>query len=326
MVISLRKKPECYAVRLKDMDEVRKSRSGGFFISLSKYVLQLGGVVYGCSGKNPHHIVHIRADTMEECGNFRNSKYVQSLSSDTFRECAEDITEGKPVLFSGTACQIQGLLNYLEESEVDNSRLVTVDLVCHGVPSPGIWRAYLSELEKNCGKQVTSVNFRDKDTCGWKAHKERINFEDGTSRLEDVWTNLFYSNTILRPSCSVCRFASIIRNADFTIGDYWGIERSAVEFDDDKGVNLVLINTEKGKQIFTKLVDINYVATSLSNSLQPNLRRPSVVDLKKRNKVMKDFKNKTQRHFVRKYLCKTSSFYMMAKIGNKLKAIFGALL
>ncbi len=325
-MINLSKEPECYAVRLKDMDEVRKSRSGGFFISLSKYVLQLGGVVYGCSGQNPHHIVHIRADTMEGCENFRNPKYVQSSSANTFRECAEDIIKGKPVLFSGTGCQIQGLLNYLGESKVDNSRLITVDLVCHGVPSPGIWRAYLSELEKNCGKQVSSVNFRDKDTCGWKAHKERVYFEDGTSRLEDVWTNLFYSNTILRPSCSVCHFASTIRNADFTIGDYWGIEKNAVEFDDDKGVNLVLINTEKGKQIFAKLGDINYTSTSLSNSLQPNLCQPSVVDPKKRKKVMNDFKNKTQKHFVRKYLCKTSAFYLMAKIGNKLKAIRGALL
>lgn len=322
----MKKEPECYAVRLKDMNEVKKSRSGGFFISLCRYIIQLHGVVYGCSGKDPHHIIHSRANTIEGCYYFRNSKYVQSLSEDTFRECAADIANGKIVLFSGTGCQIQGLLNYLKESRVDISRLVTVDLVCHGVPSPGIWQAYIAEVERICRKKVKSVNFRDKSVYGWKAHKERIDFEDGTSQLKDVWTNLFYSNTILRPSCSVCPFASTTRNSDFTIGDYWGIERNAEEFDDDKGVNLVLINTEKGRQIFGKLQDINYTATSLLTSLQPNLCRPSTIDLQKRQNVMNDFKNKKHKYFVKKYLCMNSCFYLKAKIINKLKSIFGAVL
>ncbi len=323
-MISLRKEPECYAVRLKDMDEVQKSRSGGFFISLCRYVTGLGGVVYGCSGADPHRIVHIRANTIGECECFRNAKYVQSAVADTFRQCALDLTNGKRVLFSGTGCQIQGLLNYLEVSSIDIARLITVDLVCHGVPSPGIWQVYVKELEKTNGKKVVSVNFRDKNACGWKAHKERIVFEDGTSMLQDVWTNLFYSNTILRPSCFTCIFATTIRNSDFTIGDYWGIENNAKEFDDDKGVNLVLVNSEKGRDIFDKLDDIDFKGTLLSNSLQPNLCQPSLVDAKKRKRVMNDYQKKTQKRFINQYLCKTGLFYLTAKIKNKLQSIIGA--
>jgi coenzyme F420-reducing hydrogenase beta subunit len=243
---------------------------------------------------------------------------------DTFAQCAGDLASGKTVLFSGTGCQIQGLLNFLAVRSVDTSRLLTVDLVCHGVPSPGIWESYISELEARSGQKVVSVNFRDKNACGWKAHKERITFEDGSSRLEDVWTNLFYSNTILRPSCFTCVFATTVRKSDFTIGDYWGIEKNAPEFDDDKGVNLVLVNTERGRETFSKLEDIDYRTTVLSNSLQPNLIQPSSVDASKRRRVMNDYRKKQRKRFVDRYLRKRSLFYLKSKVKNKLRSFLGA--
>ena len=319
----MNREPDCYAARLINMGEVKKSRSGGFFISLCHYVFKHSGVVYGCSGENPHHIIHKRATNILECESLRNPKYVQSDLLNTFSECANDLESGMIVLFSGTGCQIHGLLRYLEIKGVEDSGLVTVDLVCHGVPSPGIWETYLNQLETNYHKRIVAVNFRDKEACGWEAHKERIDFDDNSTVLEDVWTNLFYSNTILRGSCLCCPYTSTERNSDFTIGDYWGIGNNVKEFDDNKGVNLVLVHSDKGKRIFNELHDLNYRRTDLKNSLQPNLYEPSRVEKKKREKVLSDYKNYAPDVFINKYLNKNRYYYLSSKLRNKCKALFG---
>ncbi len=318
-----RKLPDCYAARLINMDEVSRSRSGGLFISLCNYVISNHGVVYGCSCYSPHSIRHERATTIEQCEVFRNSKYVQSKIGETYKQCNDDLNSGLVVLYSGTGCQIHGLLSYLNLCKTDTKKLITVDLVCHGVPSPRIWDTYIKQVEIKKRKRITSVNFRDKETLGWKAHKERIYFDDGTSILGDVWTNLFYSNRILRPVCLECPYATVIRCSDFTLGDYWGIENNASIFDDDKGVSLLLVHSEKGRKIFGELVDITYVKTNICNSLQTNLLHPSYVDKEKRNKTMRDYVLLSNRKFVKKYLCKYSFFYVASKINHKIRRIKG---
>ena len=310
----------CYAARLDDSDEVAKSRSGGVFMSLCKYVIDRNGIVYGCSGRDPYNIIHKRAENIEECEDFRGSKYVQSIIGNTFRCCLQDLNSDKLVLFSGTGCQIDGLLCYLKASNADTSRLITVDLICHGVPSPKIFHTFLYQNELKNKKKVVGFEFRSKKECGWRAHKEKVLFDDGSFRLGNEWTNMFYSNLILRPACYNCPYTCVDRESDFTLGDYWGIENNAREFDDNKGVNLVIIHSDKGKNVFSALPNLEFKKTNINTSLQPQLEYPSFVNKRKRAEVMKAYKKRSNRYFVHKYFSKFSLFYLEEKIKQKTKS------
>lgn len=167
-------KPDAYAARHKDMHEVETSRSGAAFIAISDYIIEQGGVVYGAGYADHFRVVHKRATTKEERDEFKGSKYVQSDLTEIFRQVKKDLKSGKTVLFSGTPCQTAGLHSYVGKKLREN--LVLVDIVCHGVPSPYVWRDYLAYLEKKHGAEICYVNFRDKEMFGWKAHKETFKF------------------------------------------------------------------------------------------------------------------------------------------------------
>lgn len=169
-------KPDAYAARHKDMDEIMKSRSGAAFAAISDYILEQGGVVYGAGYKDHFRVAHKRATTKEERDEFRGSKYVQSDLSGVFRLIKQDLKNGLTVLFSGTPCQTSGLNSYVGKKLREN--LVLIDIVCHGVPSPYIWRDYIAYLEKNQGAPIVWVNFRDKQKYGWAAHHETFKFKN----------------------------------------------------------------------------------------------------------------------------------------------------
>lgn len=169
--------PIVYGARHKDMAEVMKSRSGAAFVAISDYVLDNGGVVYGAGYTDHFRVVHKRATTKSERDEFRGSKYVQSDLTGIFRQIKEDLKSGLTVLFSGTPCQTSGLNSYVGKKLREN--LVLIDIVCHGVPGPYIWRDYLSYLEKKQGAAIEVVNFRDKERYGWRAHKESFKFVGG---------------------------------------------------------------------------------------------------------------------------------------------------
>lgn len=169
--------PEAYAARHKDMNEIMKSRSGAAFVAISDYILEQGGVVYGAGYKDHFRVAHKRAITKEQRDEFRGSKYVQSDLTGIFRRVKQDLKDGYTVLFSGTPCQTSGLNNYVGRKLRDN--LVLIDIVCHGVPGPYIWRDYLTYLEKKHSDTIVMVNFRDKSLFGWKAHRETIKFRGG---------------------------------------------------------------------------------------------------------------------------------------------------
>jgi len=169
--------PVAYAARHKDMDEIMKSRSGAAFVAISDYILEKGGVVYGAGYKDHFRVAHKRATTKEERDEFRGSKYVQSDLTGVFRQVKEDLKNGLTVLFSGTPCQTSGLNAYVGKRLRDN--LILVDIVCHGVPGPFLWRDYIAYLEKRQRDEIVVVNFRDKELFGWKAHKECYQFKMG---------------------------------------------------------------------------------------------------------------------------------------------------
>ena len=275
------KEPEIYAARYKDMHEIETSRSGAAFIAISDYILENGGIVYGVGYKDHFRVAHKRATTKEERNEFKGSKYVQSDLDGIFGQVKEDLKQGNTVLFSGTPCQTAGLNSYIGKKLREN--LVLVDIVCHGVPSPYIWRDYLTYLENKYKSKVVKVNFRDKSRIGWSGHIESFVFANKNKVELDVFTNFN------RPS-------------DITIGDYWGWEKISKDFNNDnKGCSLLLINTIKGQIIFNKISNNLFLLKSdKEKSVQPNLEKPSVLD--KRNTDFKiDFQRRGFKYIAKKY-------------------------
>ncbi len=168
--------PIAYGARHKDINEVMRSRSGAVFVAISDYVLEKGGVVYGAGYTDHFRVIHKRATTKEERDEFRGSKYVQSDMNTVFCQVKEDLKKGLIVLFSGTPCQTSGLNSFIGNKLRKN--LILVDLVCHGVPGPYLWRDFIEYLEKKEGAAITWVNFRDKELFGWAAHHETFKFEN----------------------------------------------------------------------------------------------------------------------------------------------------
>ncbi len=271
--------PIAYAARHKDMREVETSRSGAAFIAISDWILAHGGTVYGAGYTDHFRVVHKRATTKEERNEFKGSKYVQSDMNTVFKQVKEDLKKGMIVLFSGTPCQTSGLNSFVGKKLRGN--LYLIDIVCHGVPGPYIWRDYIAYLERKQGAKICWVNFRDKQKFGWEAHKETFKFVNGGGKMSFTYT--FYKHIMFRHSCGVCPFTNTQRPSDITIADFWGWEKTDSNINaDDKGVSLVLCNTEKGKLLFEAVKhNLDVVPARLEDCLQPNLRHPSAIHPKR---------------------------------------------
>lgn len=169
--------PIAYGARHKDIKKVESSRSGAAFVAISDYILKQGGVVYGVGYTDHFRVVHKRATTPKERDEFKGSKYVQSDLNEVYKQVKQDLKDGLVVLFSGTPCQTSGLNSFIGKKL--RGKLYLIDIVCHGVPSPFIWRDYVAYLEKKQGSPICWVNFRDKQRYGWTAHHETFRFETG---------------------------------------------------------------------------------------------------------------------------------------------------
>lgn len=308
--------PKVYAVRHRKESIREQSRSGGVFSALSDYVLEQGGTVYGCVLTDTFEAIHVRADQKEQRDRMRGSKYVQSKIGESYKNVQMDLRAGKKVLFTGTSCQITGLKCFLGK-EYDT--LFCVDIVCHGVPSPAVWKAYLQWQENQHHSSVSSVDFRNKKDFGWRGHVETLHFSNGKAINSNIFANLFYSHQILRPCCYECPYKSILHPGDITIADYWGIEKAAPELDDNKGVSLVLINSEQGMELFKKIKNVLiFKKTRIEDSMQPPLIGP-FPQPKEREQFWLDFKNK---NFT--YIAKVYGGYQ-GKIKHTAKAILRAV-
>ncbi|WP_195599811.1 Coenzyme F420 hydrogenase/dehydrogenase, beta subunit C-terminal domain [Longibaculum muris] len=291
--------PKTYAVKHIDSNVVEASRSGGIFTAISDYILENNGVVYGCVLTEDLKVIHARAENSLVRDKMRGSKYVQSHLGSIFKDVKNDLNMNKKVLFSGTSCQIKGLRNFLNGTNDKN--LICVDIVCHGVPSPLIWKKYIEWHEKKAGCKVTDVNFRNKKEFGWRDHVETLKLESDKTINSTVFTRLFYKHDILRPCCYECPFKSVIHPGDITIADYWGIEKACPELDDNKGVSLVLINNSKGDEIFNKVKkQLVWKKTKIEDSMQPPLISPFPIP-KSRTQFWNDFESTDFRYIVKKY-------------------------
>lgn len=309
------KQPKVYALRHKNEAVRAASQSGGAFTAISDHVLEKSGVVYGCALDDNFKAVHIRAEDTETRDRMRGSKYIQSIQGDTFKNVKKDLTDGRLVLYTGTSCQVAGLKQYLGK-EYEN--LVCVDLVCHGVPSPEVWADYLKWQEKRNRSRIKKAVFRNKNDFGWHSHVETLTFENGKKINSRIFTTLFYEHNTLRPCCFECPYKSVMHPGDITIADYWGIEKAAPEFDDNKGVSLVLVNNELGEKVFDSVKErIKWKATLLEDSMQQPLEGPFPAP-EGRNSFWIDYK-------------KRSFGYIAAKYGgagtiNKIKQMLGKIL
>ena len=228
----------------------------------------------------------------------RGSKYIRSNLGDTFCNVKKDLIAGVNVLFSGTSCQVDGLKKFLGK---DYDNLICIDIVCHGVPSPMVWEEYLKWQEKRKKSKVKTVDFQNKKDYGWCEHVETLFFENGKKKDSKVFTHLFYRHNIIRPSCFECPYKSIMHPGDITIADYWGIEKAAPEFNDNRGVSLVLVNNEFGQKIFGSVKDmVKYKKTRIEDSMQPPLKAPFEKP-NEREQFWSDFANKDFEFIAKKY-------------------------
>lgn len=267
-----------FEVKAKDTLVREKSRSGATFFCMAEKMISENGVVYGVScDLESCKVAFIRAENIYDCEKMQGSKYVEARIENIYLEVKKDLLEGKKVLFSGTACQVAGLISYLQIFNLAESPyLLTMDIVCHGVPSSKVYNDYLEFLKNKYNGNVKKFNFRDK-TYGWDEHVETfvVNYKKHTL---DLYKGLFYSNYFLRPCCGKCKFANYSRVSDITIADFVGNERVQNNLNDNKGISVVMVNTYKGKQWFDKILEmVDFFELTKEQCWQPNLSHPSII-------------------------------------------------
>lgn len=261
------------AFQISNEEKLFNSSSGGAFIAISDYILSMRGVVYGAVYDKNNQVIHARVETKDDRDYMCKSKYVQSDLKNCFLQIKRDLGEGRLVLFTGTPCQCEGLKQYINKVP-DN--LLLVDVLCHGVPSPLIWLEYLKKIEETLNEKVEYINFRDK-TKGWKTYllAKTKNKEYHGNPTRDEFLVLYFKDLISRPECHECLFASYERVSDITIGDFWGAENVFPEYDDKKGISLLLGNTEKGNRVIGELNSAGMLKyTERENVYQPILKQP----------------------------------------------------
>jgi coenzyme F420-reducing hydrogenase beta subunit len=296
---------QTYACWNKDKDIRRNSTSGGLFTVIANNILKENGVVFGASFDNKLNVIHSAIDNKKDIVKFRGSKYVQSNIGSTYKESKEFLDKGKSVLFTGTPCQIAGLYKFLGK---EYHNLYTCDLICHGVPSPKVYKSYINYMENKYKSPIKNINFRDKKT-GWKVYSVQINFQSGKtytkSNLEDPYSRGFLRDYFIRPSCSNCQYTNINRNGDITIADFWGYKSTnEKDFNDDKGISLAIINSKNGERLFQLCKnDLVYFKRDIDEAIKGNRCLSSCFPPSpKRKEFWEDYNSKPFKYVIKKYM------------------------
>ena len=267
--------PVAYAAFSKSEIVRKNSSSGGIFTEVSKQIFAKGGIVYGAAYDEQFEVRHCCIEDDTELYKIQGAKYAESNLGNTYEEIHTNLKKGKLILFSGTSCQVAGLKSFIGK---DYDNLICIDFVCHGVPSPMVWKKYVkyrAQKDSN-GKMPVGINLRAKNT-GWSKYQysNEFRYENGkiysSLSSENLFMKLFIGNYILRKSCEHCLFKGYTRVSDITLGDFWGIWDIAPEMDDNKGTSLVLLQSEKGRRIWREISEnirsmkVELEKTSLEN-------------------------------------------------------------
>lgn len=311
-------------VSYASQNEVRlNSSSGGIFPLLAEIILDNNGIVFGAAFDENYEVhqieINSKADLFKLCG----SKYMQSRIEYTYYDVKKYLLDNKKVLYSGTACQIAGLKQYLDHNY---KKLFTIDVLCHGVPSPKVWRRYLTEQQNEYGDLASSIYFRNKKY-GWNAYSINIQFKNKKEYNclfhEDRFMRLFLSNICLRPSCYNCKFKDINRISDITLGDCWGIKTYMPEMDDNRGTSVVITHSLKGEELLDKIKEKLVIKEAvLDIVLPPNAdSRKSVMEHPSRKKFFEEFNRGTST----KQLISLLKLNLVKRMKNKLKKFLSNL-
>lgn len=316
-----------FACSAKDKNFARQSSSGGVFAILANMYVKEQAVIYGAAFDDNLNVCHIRADKKDELKSLYTSKYVQSDMGNTFRQVKGDLDNGKKVLFAGTPCQVAGLKSYLQK---DYLNLLSVDFICHGVPSPLVWQRYIIAMEKKLNNKITEISFRDKKD-GWKNYYFKLSTANGDvfyeKHGENIYMKGFLKDLYLRPSCYDCKFKTLHRASDITLADFWGIEKIIPEINVEKGVSLCWASSEKGKQVLADVLKrTDYYEVKLREAIKHNSSAIKSVEMhKNRDKFFEEVNNSDadiisliEKYYDNRSLRKRLS----SKLRAKLKSLF----
>ncbi len=315
--------PGVYACWSHDREIRELSSSGGVFSLIAREVLKEGGVVFGAAFDEDFGVHHTYIESYEDIDSLRRSKYVQSRTGDSYKAAEGFLKAGRKVLYVGTPCQVAGLIGYLGKPY---ELLTTCNFVCYGVPSPKVWRNYLSYRTAN--KKLKALSFRDKKNSGWKQYTLRMDYEDGTSYVkkanDDAYFIGFGRSLFSRLCCFDCRFRYSNTKADITLADFWGIEKlQGIEIKEDQGVSLVLTNTPQGEAWIQRISERMFIqkrtfeeAASSNPKLVSSAKQPS-----NRAKFFKDLNDQVDfDRLVKRYMSNTG---LKSEIKKLIKGILG---
>lgn len=321
-----------FAAARKNNDKVKQSASGGIFGAFAEQILRKGGVVFGSAmiyEEGKLIVKHKEVDNINDLSILLGSKYVQSSIINIFPDVKQRLLEGKYVLFSGTPCQVASIKSYLKK---DYENLLTVDIICHGVPSEKFFQDYISTLSLKIKEKIIDFKFRDK-TNGWGLNAKAI-YKDSDGKIknrriacnESSYYDMFLKSEIYRENCYSCPYANRKRIGDITIGDYWGIEREHPELlvdnggflDVKKGVSVIIINSKSGERWFNKLCEeLNYYPSEYEKAAKVNtqLREPSSYSIN-RDKILRLYRTKGYSSVENYFLLRRYRMKIIRKVGK----------
>lgn len=307
-----------YAGRLKDKSALMSSSSGGAFSALSDYFLDNGNAVvaavYNYENNMTEFQMLLDKDQRDKA---KGSKYMQSKSGDIYCKAYHWLVENpeRKLLFVGMGCQADGFRKFSELKGI-RDQVYVVDIICHGSPSPKLWREYAESIQRKAGK-ITYLTFKDKRN-GWKSPSAYVEMNGEERSIKD-YVKIFYNRCALRPSCYECPYATTERQTDMTIGDFWHIEETIPDFYDSNGNSLFLIHTDRGEKVFEEIKGkLDYRMSDTTQCWQTNLEAPTKKS-ERRDEFWNDYQKKGIDFVMRKY----GTVPMKTKIKNKLLRIMG---
>lgn len=267
-----------YAAKVTDAKSIKNSSSGGISYAILERAIEKGWVVYACVFDDNLKCKHARISLISDLALTRGSKYVQSELSGIYAALKDDLNRGQAVVFVGTPCQVAAIRKYCSDADY----LLTIDIVCHGVPSQALFEAFLRDISKRNGARVEEVMFRDKDK-GWNTigslvlSRGRSSKKQYFSPHDEIYYRAFIDGMIYRESCYKCQYSTTKRPGDITLGDFWGVKDMHPEIDSKNGVSLVMCNSPRGVDFFASLEGVAKVESSLDriSASNPNLNHPT---------------------------------------------------
>lgn len=326
---------DAYVLKHKDIDILRESTSGGAFTAILQAFKNDNTVFYGAVMGEDFITRQERIESFDNVNLLRKSKYVESFSGSIYKSVKRDLLDGMKVVYSGTPCQIAGLKAYLSNENHDN--LLTVDIICHGVPTNKLLTKYIEDKELKSNSKINKIEFRSKIGSNWLNPKIRLEFEDGQVYSQKSFANddeymiAFCKFLCLRENCECCRFAQAKRCSDITIGDFWGIEDSNIDIAFSEGISLLLLNSNKGKMLLDeicKYADVRSIDYNFAIKYNPQLSSPALFD-KRREDFLTDLNNCSFSVVKKKYLkprnriIRFLSNVLNRELKDKIKILFG---